>query len=147
MDLELSMVFFLLFLLIFSSPERSSSELIPWRIVSLAVHQSTFQIFYFFSRKAEGIYSKLGTNVPYEVPTKCCYFLSRSKIQYVHPGLWLADAFSTSQEWLQGSTPNLTQMFLHFLGPDKLLLLLWQSEIQDGGPGLCLADVQVVDNL
>jgi len=23
----------------------------------------------------EGIYSKLGTNVPYEVPIKCCYFI------------------------------------------------------------------------
>jgi len=40
---------------------------------------------------AEGIYSKLVTNVPYEVPTKCCYFLSRSEIQFGHPGLWLAD--------------------------------------------------------
>jgi len=27
-----------------------------------------------FSRTAAGIYSKLGTNVPYGVPTKHCYF-------------------------------------------------------------------------
>jgi len=49
--------------------------------------------FNFFSRTAEGIYSKLATNVPYEVSTKCCYFLSQSKIQYGCPGLQLADTF------------------------------------------------------
>jgi len=27
-----------------------------------------------FSRMASGIYSKLGTNMPYGVPPKCCYF-------------------------------------------------------------------------
>jgi len=50
---------------------------------------STFHILNFFSRTAEGIYSKLTTNVPYEVPTKCCYLLNQSKIHYGHPGLWL----------------------------------------------------------
>jgi len=61
----------------------------------------------------EGIYSKLATNVPYEVPTKCCYFESQSEIQYGCPGLWLADTFWTSsQEWLQGYTPNLPHIFL-----------------------------------
>jgi len=64
-----------------------------------------------FSRTLEGIYSKLGTNVPYEVPTKCCYFSSWSKFQYGHPGLWLADTFWTSsQEWLKRSSPSLAQM-------------------------------------
>jgi len=48
---------------------------------------STFHILNFFSRTAEGIYSKLATNVHYEVPTKCCYILSRSEIQYGRPGL------------------------------------------------------------
>jgi len=38
-------------------------------------------------KKAEGIYSKLATNVPYEVPTKCCYFSSRSEFQYGRSGL------------------------------------------------------------
>jgi len=62
----------------------------------------------FFSRTAEGIYSKLATNVSYEVPTKYCYFSSRSEIQYGRPGLWLADRFWTSsQELLKGSTLNL----------------------------------------
>jgi len=31
-------------------------------------------MFHFLPRTAAGIYSKLGTNVPYRVPTKCCYF-------------------------------------------------------------------------
>jgi len=31
---------------------------------------------------AEGIYSKLSTNVSFEVPTKCCYILTGSEIQY-----------------------------------------------------------------
>jgi len=47
-------------------------------IVRPSIHPSTFHILN-FSRTAEGIYSKLATNVPYEVLTKCCYFLSRSK--------------------------------------------------------------------
>jgi len=52
-----------------------------------SVSPSTFHILNFFSRTAEGIYSKLATNVPYEVPIKCCYFLNRSEIQYGRPGL------------------------------------------------------------
>jgi len=47
----------------------------------------------FFSRLAEGIYSKLATNVPYEVLTNCCSFLSGSKIHCGHHGLLLADTF------------------------------------------------------
>jgi len=35
----------------------------------------------------KGIYSKLATNVPYEVLTKCCYFPRRSEIHYGRPGL------------------------------------------------------------
>jgi len=43
--------------------------------------------------------------------------------QYGHPVLWLADTFSTSsQVKLQGSSPNLTEMFLR--GPYQVLLLL-----------------------
>jgi len=56
----------------------------------------------------KGIYSNLRTNVSYEVPTKCCYFLSRSEIQYGRPGLWLADTVSTSSQ----STENLAQMYI-----------------------------------
>jgi len=98
----------LLGIYIFSSPEHSSSELIPWH----SVHLSTFHILN-FSRTAEGIYSELATNVPYEVPTKYCYFSSWCEIQYGCPGLWLADTFWTSsQERLKGSTPNLPQIFL-----------------------------------
>jgi len=33
-----------------------------------------WHIFIFFPRMADGIYSKLDTNVPFEVPTKCSYF-------------------------------------------------------------------------
>jgi len=47
-----------------------------------SIRPSTFHILNFFSRTAQGIYSKLATNVLYEVLTKCYYFLSRSKIQY-----------------------------------------------------------------
>jgi len=78
----------------------------PWPLID-------WHIFIFFSRMAEGIYSKLATNVSYEVPTKWCYVLSQSEIQYGRPGLWLADTFWTSShERLKGSTPNLPQMFL-----------------------------------
>jgi len=76
------------------------------------VRPSTFHILNFFSRTAEGIYSKLGTHFPYDVLTKGCYFLSQSKIQYGCLGLWLVDTFWTSsQEWLKVSTPNLPQIF------------------------------------
>jgi len=78
----------------------------PWPLVG-------WHIFNFFSKMSEGFYSKLGTNVPHEVPTKCCYFLSRSIIRYGRPVLWLSDTFSTSsQERLKGSTSNLAQIFL-----------------------------------
>jgi len=46
-----------------------------WR----GIRPSTFQMLNFFSRTTEGIYSKLATNVPYEVLNKCCYYLSGSK--------------------------------------------------------------------
>jgi len=49
-------------------------------------------------RMAAGIYSKLGTIVPYGVPTRYCYFLSGSEIQYGCPDLWLADTFWTSSQ-------------------------------------------------
>jgi len=78
----------------------------PWPLIG-------WNILNFFSRTAKGIYYKLATNVPYEVPTKCCYFSSRSEIQYDRPGLWLADTYWTSsQERLKGFTPSLRQMFL-----------------------------------
>jgi len=44
----------------------------PWPLIG-------WHIFNFFSRTAEGLYSKLATNVPYKILTKCCYYLSRSK--------------------------------------------------------------------
>jgi len=59
----------------------------PWPLIDR-------HILNFFSRTAEGIYSKLATNVPYQVPTKRCYFLSRSEIQYGRPGLWYIFNFS-----------------------------------------------------
>jgi len=38
--------------------------------------------------------------------------MSKSEMQYGHPGLKLADTFSTSsQEWLKGFTPIFPQMF------------------------------------
>jgi len=48
-----------------------------------AIHPSVRQLFTLndlFSRTAAGIYSKLGTHVPYGVPTKCCYVLNRFEI-------------------------------------------------------------------
>jgi len=86
----------------------------PWPLIG-------WHILNFFSRMAEEIYSKLATNVPYEVLAKCCYILSRSEIQYGRPGLWLADTFWTSsQERLNGSTPNFHKCSLW--GPDQVLL-------------------------
>jgi len=50
-----------------------------------------WHIFNFFSRTADGIYYKLATNVLYDVPIKCCCFLSRSEIQYADlVSVWLA---------------------------------------------------------
>jgi len=63
---------------VFSSPEQSSCELMPWR----GVRPSSVNFFHlidFFSRVTAEIYSKLGTNVPYEVPTNCCYFCVNPK--------------------------------------------------------------------
>jgi len=86
--------------LLFMSIRNPIWPLISWNILN------------FFST-AEGIYSKLATNVPDEVPTKCCYFLSRSEIQFSRPGLWLSETFSTSsQERLKGSTQISQQIFL-----------------------------------
>jgi len=100
----------------------SSRELMPWCVV----HSSTFPFKWFFSRMAAAIYSKLDTNVPYQVRTMCCYFLCRSEIQYGHPGLWLANTFSTSQEWLQGSTLLYSKHGCSLWGPDEVLLLfIW----------------------
>jgi len=126
--------------MIFSSSEHSSSELMPWCSVRRpSIRPSTFHISNFFSRKAEGIYSKLATNVPYEVLTNSCYFLSRSKIQYGCTGLWLADTFWTSsQERLKGSTPNATNV--PYEVPTKCCYFLSESEIQYGRSGLLLAD-------
>jgi len=58
----------------------------PWSLIG-------WHTFNFFSRMAAGIYSKLATNVLYEVPTKSCYFLSGSEIWHGHPSLWFADTF------------------------------------------------------
>jgi len=38
-----------------------------------------WHILNFFSRTAEGIYSKRATHVPYEILTTCCYYLNGSK--------------------------------------------------------------------
>jgi len=118
-----------------------------YRGTSSTVRLSKFPFKWFFSRMAEGNYwySKLGTNVPYGFPTKCCYFLSGSKIQYGHPCLWLADTFSTfSQERLQGATLNLR----FFMGTWPIVLTFYvDQKFQDGHYGLCLADILEVDNL
>jgi len=77
-----------------------------WRLIG-------WHILNFFSRKTEGIYLNIATHVPYGVPTKYFYFLSRSEIQYGRPDVWLADTFWTSSpEWLKESTSNLSHKFL-----------------------------------
>jgi len=77
----------------------------PWPLIG-------WHIFDFISRTAAGIYSKHGTNVPYGVPNKCCYFYVDLKSNMATLA-WLADTFFTfSQEQLQESTPKLAQMFL-----------------------------------
>jgi len=89
---------------------------------------------------APEISSKLGTNHPYGIPTKCCYFWRSSEMQYGRPGLWLVDTISTSvQEQLQISTPKLgTNISYGF--PTKCCYFLSGSEKQNGLPGLWLAD-------
>jgi len=86
----------------------------PWPLIG-------WHILNFFSRMVEGIYSNLVTNVPYEFPTKGCYFWSRLEIQYGRRGLWLANTFLTSSpERLKGSTLNL---------PHMILMSSWQSVV------------------
>jgi len=73
--------------------------------------------FDFFSRTTAAIYSKLGTNVPYGVqtwhqcslwiPTKYCYYYVNLKTKIA---IMASDWLTSSQEWLQGYTSNLTQM-------------------------------------
>jgi len=59
-------------------------------------------------------------NYPYQVLTKCCYFLSEYEIQYGCHGFWFAVTFwSSSEEPLQGSTQNLAQ--LSYSGSDQVL--------------------------
>jgi len=86
------------------------------------VHPSTFHILNFFLRMAEGIYSKLATHVPYEVLTKCCYFLNQSKIQYGHLGIWLADTFWNFSRTAEGIYSKLATN-VPDKGPDQVLLL------------------------
>jgi len=96
---------------VISSPEHSSSELL-WRNVR---RPSVRQLFTSLtsSQERRKVYTPNFHKCPYEVPTKCCYFSSRSEIQYGRPALWLPDTFWTfSQERLKGSTTNLPQMFL-----------------------------------
>jgi len=75
-----------------------------------------------FSRTTAGIYSKHVTNISYREPTKCCYFLSGSEIQYGRPGLWLADKF---QLLLKNGCRDLLQTWhkCSLWGPDQVLLL------------------------
>jgi len=103
-----------------------------------------WHILNFFSRTAAWIYSKFTTNIPYEVLTKYCYFLSWSEIQYGHPGLWLADTFSNSRMtegiysklatnvpyeiltkcfyYLSGSESNVTTLASEWLTYKKLMI-------------------------
>jgi len=79
---------------------------------------------------AEVMYSKIGTNVTYEVLAKCCYFSCRSEIQYGHSDPWLTDIFSTSsQEGIQGSTPSLAQMYLTGSWPSVVTLYVDQNPV------------------
>jgi len=75
---------------IISSPEQSSCELMPWRSVRRPSIRQLFLLNDFFSKTSPGIYSKLGTNVPYGVTTNCCYY-------YVDPKSNMA---AVASDWL-----------------------------------------------
>jgi len=75
-----------------------------------------WHIFNFFSRMTVGIYSKLSSNFPDRVLTKCCYFLCKFEILY---GSLASDWLTHCQFLLKNScrdlrTPKLAQMF--FMG-------------------------------
>jgi len=104
------------------------------------VRPSTFRILNFFSRTAKGTYSKPATNVPYEVPTKCCYFSCRSEIQYGLPGLWLADTFfNFFSRTAEGICAKFATNVPYEVLTKCCYFLSW-SEIRYGRPGLWLAD-------
>jgi len=94
---------------------------LPWLIIGW--HNFDFR------RTAAEIYSKLGQNIPYGVLTKCWYFLCGSEFRYGIPCLWFADTFSTSQEWLQGSTVNLAHVFLMWSRPNVTFYVDPKSKI------------------
>jgi len=72
------------------------------------VRSQTFYIFNFL-KTAEGIYTKFGTNVPYQILTKYCYFftVSGSKIQYGR--LALASDWPTHFKLLENGQRDLLQ--------------------------------------
>jgi len=80
-----------------------------------------WNILNFFST-ADGIYSQLATNVPYEVLTRCCYFLSRLKSNLAA----LASDWLTHFELLlKNGWRDLLQSYhkCSLWGPDQGLLL------------------------
>jgi len=91
----------------------------PWHLIG-------WHIFNFFSRMTAGIYSKLCTNVPYGVLTKCCYlFKSGSEIQDGHPGLWLADLLTHFWFLLEVIYSQLSSN-VPYMVPTKCMLLLFK---------------------
>jgi len=92
---------------------------------------------------AEGIYSKLGTNVPYEVPTKCFYFLCGSE----------SSMTDLASDWLKhflllknGSRDLLQTWHKCSLQDPAQILFFCGSGIQYDHTCFWLADIQETDN-
>jgi len=105
-----------------------------------SVRPSTFHILNFFSRTAEGIYSQLATNVPFEVPTKCCYFFKsiRNPIWPHWPliGWHILNFFSRTAERIYSNlATNVPYEVL-----TNCCYFLSRFEIQYDRPGLWLAN-------
>jgi len=102
---------------------------------------------HFFSKLASGIYSKLGTNISYVVPPKCCYFLSGSEISIWPPRPligWHIFNFLSSMATVIYSKLGINVPYGVLT---KCCYFLNGSEIQEGHLGLWLADLQEVDHL
>ena len=106
----------------------------PWPLIG-------WDIFDFSSETAEWNSTKLdrkqGLNTLYQV----CVFFCRSEKQDGHPGLWLAETFSTSPlKSLNGIQRNLNWQEARSHHPLPSLCFSGRSEKQNGRPGLWLAE-------
>ena len=105
----------------------------PWLLIG-------WDIFDFSSETAEQNSTKLDKKQDLNVLYQAYVFFGRSEKQDGHPGLWLAETFSTSRlKPLNGIQRSLTGS--EILRSSTKFVFLKRSEKQDGRPGLWLAEI------